>query len=274
MSKRTVKRTVKSNNKILVNKAIDNIKKIKKVIPLISEYYDEDSFVNEKPLVKKLAKLLKPNQWLRVEPEPREYNSKMNYEQILFLKPNGIWASKGEWHMPKDKYLTLLEVDYSRILVLTTKNDYIEFEKKYCFPEKVSKIMKQDLSATKLNNKNRYNNMIKTLKNKTMRNNINKKVCYSIINWPKVANDYDGIAMVPNPRPYFPIDWNTVYSQYDHIWLKTYDVSSLIIWNQNINTPITKYKSLGKIQDIHDKAKKDKKSFDTVLLETIKQGIA
>jgi hypothetical protein len=69
------------------------------------------------------------------------------------------------------------------------------------------------------------------------------------------------------------MDRNNVISRYTHNWLRSYDVSSLIIWNQNINTPITKYKLLGKIQDIHDKAKKDKKSFDTVLLETIKQGI-
>jgi hypothetical protein len=255
MSKISVKRTVKSNNKRIANKTIDNIKKIKKVIPLISEYYAEDSLVNEKPLVEKLSKLLKPNQWLRVESKPQEYNTKMYWKQSTsFPKPNGIWASKGEWHLPKDKYLTLLEVDYSRLLVLVNKEDYIAFEKNYCKLQKLSRFTKINFSATKYNN------------NK-------KNICQTSINWAKVAIDYDGVVMVPNPKPYFPIDRNNLESRYNHIWLTMYDVSSLVVWNQNINTPITKYKSLGKIKDIHDKAKKDKKTFETTLLETIKQGI-
>jgi len=79
--------------------------------------------------------------------------------------------------------------------------------------------------------------------------------------------------MIPNPKPYFPINKNNLYSKHNHTWLTMYDVSSLFIWNQNVNTPITKYKSLGKIKDIHDKAKNNKKTFETTLLETIKQGI-
>jgi hypothetical protein len=168
----------------------------------------------------------------------------------------------------------LLEVDYSRLLVLVNKEDYIAFEKKYCNLEKFSRIAKRISSVTKYNtNNSSYTKMIKQLKNKTSSNNLNKKVCYTSINWAKVAIDYDGVVMVPNPKPYFPIDSNNLYSQYNHIWLTMYDVSSLVVWNQNINTPITKYKSLGKIQDIHDKAKKDKKTFETTLLETVKQGI-
>jgi hypothetical protein len=249
------KRTVKSNNKRIANKTIDNIKKIRKVIPLISEYYDEGSLVNEKPLVEKLAKLLKPNQWLKLDKEPREYNTKMYWKQsTAFPTPSGIWATKGEWRMSENKYLTLLEVDYSRLLVLVTKEDYIAFEKNYCKLQKLSRITKINFSATKYNN------------NK-------KNICQTSINWAKVAIDYDGIVMIPNPKPYFPIDRNNLESRYNHIWLESYGVSSLFVWNQNINTPITKYKSLGKIQDIHDKAKKDKKTFETTLLETVKQGI-
>jgi len=222
---------------------------------LISEYYAEDSFVNEKPLVEKLSKLLKPNQWLKLDKEPREYNTKMYWKQsTAFPTPSGIWATKGELRMSEDKYLTLLEVDYSRLLVLVTKDDYITFEKKYCKLEKLSRITKRNFSVTKYN-KNKNN------------------ICQTSINWEKVAIDYDGVVMIPSPKPYFSIDKNNLDSKYNHIWLGSYDVSSLFVWNQNINTPITKYKSLGKIQDIHDKAKKDKKTFETTLLETVKQGI-
>lgn len=271
---KTRKLNITSKTQNTKHKTNNNINtKIRKVIPLISKYYMEDSFVNEKSLVKKLAKLLKPNQWLRVEPEPREYNKNMEYGQVIFMKPYGIWASKGEWHLPKDKYLTLLEVDYSKILVLTTKQDYIDFEKKYCIPEKISRIMKQDLQAMKFNNPPRYQKAINNLKNKKLSNELKKTVCYGDIDWVKVAKKYDGIAMIPNPRPYFPIDWSKYHSSYNHIWLKAYDVSSLVIWNQKTTTPITKYKSLGKISDIYKKAEKDGKKFDDTLLETIQHGL-
>jgi hypothetical protein len=236
--------------------------KIKKVIPLISKYYDEDSLVNEKSFVKKISKLLKPNQWIRTEVEPREYNITMKYKQLSEgIKPLGIWASKGEWHFEKDKYLTLLEIDYSNILVLTTKQDYIDFEKKYCSLQKVSGLVKQDFKRRKL-----------TKKNNKLSNKLNKKVCFTNIDWHKVAKDYDGIAMVPNPKPYFPKDLNSIDSVYNHLWLKTYDVSSLIIWNQNINKPIHKYKSLGKIDDIYKEAQKNEKTFERNLIKIIKDG--
>ncbi len=252
--------------------------KIQKVIPLISEYYDEGSFVNEKSLVKQISKLLKPNQWLRIEPTPREYNTTLKYKQpTKGLKPNGIWASKGEWLMSKDKYLTLLEVDYSRILVLITKQDYLDFEKKYCEYEKLSSIINTYHPKTKKTNKNtkhtRKNNSnnIKNSKKLSKRERTTSQplLCHTRINWQKVANDYDGIAMIPNPTPYFPTDWNNFITRYNHLWLKTYDVSSLVIWRQNDNTPITKYKSLGKVQDIYNQASKNKKTFSKTLLETI-----
>ena len=55
----------------------------------------------------------------------------------------------------------------------------------------------------------------------------------------------------------------------NHLWLKTYDVSSLIIWNQNTDKPITKYKSLGKIWDIYKEANNDEKKFIKLLVNLI-----
>jgi len=107
----------------------DKERKIAKVLPLIPKWYDEDSFVNELEIVAKISKLLKPNQWLRVEDYKHgqyDYSKPILYnKQRIGIKPSAIWASKGEWSFGKDKKLTLLEIDYSRILVLTTKEDYL-----------------------------------------------------------------------------------------------------------------------------------------------------
>lgn len=61
-------------------------------------------------------------------------------QSTLFPKANVIWESKGELYLAKDKYLTLLEVDYLCLLVLVNKEDYIAFEKKYYRLQKLSKI--------------------------------------------------------------------------------------------------------------------------------------
>lgn len=57
--------------------------------------------------------------------------------------------------------------------------------------------------------------------------------------------------MVPNPAKFFR---NKKYSKdhpntYEHIWLKSYDVSSLVIWNQNNSKPIINSIKLGTVQD-------------------------
>ena len=85
-------------------------------------------------MVHKLATTLHPNQWLHVGNFNDFDNTKIinNDQPYFFAKPKGIWSSKGEWIFKEDKYLTLLEIDYSKILVLTTKKDLIDFEKHYC----------------------------------------------------------------------------------------------------------------------------------------------
>ena len=133
-------------------KEVEKEDKIAKVSHLISKWYDEGSFVSPVELVSRISKMLRPNQWLRVENARYggyDYNKPIIYKQKLgYPKPIGIWASKGEWFL-HSKILTLLEIDYSRILVLTTRDDYLEFENKYCH----KKIIKSDRIQKKISRK-------------------------------------------------------------------------------------------------------------------------
>lgn len=142
--------------------------------------------------------------------------------------------------------LTLLEVDYSRILVLTTKEDYLEFENKYC----LKKLMKPDWKPKRKTRIRRSFNQNGGSKKSLKKSPGSKLVCVFRIDWPNVKKKYDGIALVPNPTPYFPRDPRFLR---DHLWLRTYDVSSLVIWNHQptaSNKPITKHVRVGDITEM------------------------
>lgn len=222
--------------------------KIKKVLHLISKAYEHDSLVNEdEEMVHKIATTLKPNQWLRVDKTPYDYSKSIDIIQTKNSKPNGIWASKGEWLFKPDSNLTLLEIDYSRILVLTTKKDLLDFENNYCNKIKISN--KSSISSISTRTKQTTKISQKT-KSKTKLNK-SSLICNFSINWKKVAKHYNGIAFVPNPDWYFPRKKDDDIR--NHLWLRTYDVSSLIIWrndNTNDNNSIINYKNLGKIADL------------------------
>ena len=264
--------------------------KIEKVRNLIPKYYDEYSIVSPIKLVSRISKILKPNQWLRVENSKYgsyNYDKPIKYSQKIDMKPFGIWASKGEWNLSSNT-LTLLEVDYSRILVLTTKADYLEFENKYCHKKLIKpdwhpkRRTKRPSRIIKLFNQNGGNNSKKNLRNSTGL----KLVCVFRIDWPAVAKEYDGIALIPNPTPYFLPD--SRYLQ-DHLWLKTYDVSSLVVWVHNGNKPITKHIIVGDIAEMKKQAKykdwydkpddnyivrmKTEKKFHNIVIKNIKDAI-
>ncbi len=130
-------------------------------------------------------------------------------------------------------------------MVLTTKADYQEFENKYCH----KKLIKPDWHPKRRTRIKSFNQ--NGSGKKSMKNSIGSKlVCELRIDWPAVAKEYDGIALVPNPRPYFPTDARYIQ---DHLWLKTYDVSSLVIWNHQPdggNKPITKHIIVGDITEM------------------------
>ena len=260
--------------------AADRENKIAKVAHLIPKWYDEGSIVNEPHIVAKISKLLKPNQWLRLEDSrygSYDYSKPITYEKQSkgFMKPTGIWASKGEWLFGRDKLLTLIEVDYSRILVITTKEDYLEFEDKYC--KKVlryNKTEKDRERARKTRLSRRWdggarNNKTITKKSKTIKQQ--KLVCTMNINWDAVSRDYDGIALVPYGKPYFDIKEMLEYQ--NHLWIATYDVSSLVIWRHNGTTPISRVISLGTTGKLY-KTDKEYPELDTKkVVAVIKQGI-
>lgn len=238
----------------------DKEHKIAKVAQLIPKWYDEDSIVNEPVIVAQISKLLKPNQWLRIEDYKHgqyDYSKPIDYnKQQIGMKPRGLWASKGEWAFGKGKELTLLEVDYSRILVLTTKADYLAFEDKYC-----RKILtnKKSLSTHKSS---------KIRKTK-------KKVCTIYINWNSVAKDYDGIAMVPFGKKYFNRQEMIEYE--NHLWVATYDVSSLVIWRHDGQNPINSTISLGNSNTLYKSASSTSENDSELdvkkVVHVIKQGI-
>lgn len=91
------------------------------------------------------------------------------------------------------------------------------------------------------------NNKTITKKSKTIKQQ--KLVCTMNINWDAVSRDYDGIALVPYGKPYFNI--KEMLECKNHIWVASYDVSSLVIWRHNGTTPITKTISLGSTDKLY-----------------------
>jgi len=90
------------------------------------------------------------------------------------------------------------------------------------------------------------------------------------INWRKVSKDYNGIAIVPNPDWYFPINHLTAeFDKSAHLWLRTYDVSSLIIWRNNDNT-IVKHYEIGKISNLIELSKKKKEKLEDLIINKIR----
>lgn len=267
-------------NSIFTLSAVDRENKIAKVAHLIPKWYADASIVNEPPIIAKISKLLKPNQWLRLEDKrygSYDYSKPITYEKQSkgFMKPTGIWASKGEWLFGRDKLLTLIEVDYSRILVITTKEDYLEFEDKYCKKFLRNRWTEKDWERQRRTRLSRRwdggarNNKTITKKSKTIKQQ--KLVCTMNINWDAVSRDYDGIALVPYGKPYFDIKEMLEYE--NHIWVASYDVSSLIIWRHNGTTPITKTISLGSTDKLY-KLGNDTSELDAKkIVAVIKQGI-
>jgi len=267
--------------------AAEKERKIANVAHLIPEYYDDGSIVNEPGIVAKISKLLKPNQWLRVErPEYEKYDYsksiEYNKQHKAFMKPNGIWASKGEWSFRPEAELTLLEVDYSRILVLTTKEDYIEFEDRYCrkLPKKIRIVKRRTRLSKRWNGgartitKKNTSNSSTTSKSSKSGKSDGKMVCTMYINWQAVAKDYDGIAMVPFGRPYF--NRREMGDYKNHLWLATYDVSSLVIWRHDGQTPITNAVNLGKTGGLYrpkSSEQEERVLDDKKVIQVLKAGI-
>jgi hypothetical protein len=277
-------------------------RKVKNALPLVSKAYEQGSFVNEdEKMVHRLAMGLAPNQWLRLEDKEhgaRDYSltSKIDIPQRqgIDLKPIGIWASKGEWYFNENRELTLLEVDYSHILVLTTREDLLAFENEYCkkkmmsyetvdkYYANIKKSRKTLFGSSRYSksnsrtsgNKNHQQKQSHRSKSKKRINNATYKklvpICDYAINWFEVGKKYDGIAFVPNPDWFFPWGKDAI-ENHAHTWLRTFDVASLVIWRQSGGKPIIRAVSLGYIHQLTTEAEKKKVSLDKFILETIKK---
>ena len=92
------------------------------------------------------------------------------------------------------------------------------------------------------------------------------------INWDAVSKDYDGIAMVPYGKPYFDIKEMLEYK--NHIWVASYDVSSLVIWRHNGTTPITRVVSLGTTGKLYKTDKEYPELDARKVVAVIKDGLS
>lgn len=119
------------------------------------------------------------------------------------LKPNGLWYSLDkEWinwcssEMPhwKEKYNHLLEVDLSRILIISSIRDVKNLESLYGSKEVVEKW----------------------------------GITYNHIDWVKLSEDYDGIEI----RNYYDIKFSIPDGSISQgMWFYSWDIPSGCIWN-------------------------------------------
>lgn len=182
---------------------------IKKVLPLVaaqaqfvdftllsdSEGY-MDNPVSSRIYIDIIAKKLKPNEWIWISENQLEtdYLSSVKQRDGPSLKPRGLFLSKGEWLFSEassmfDKWITKVTVNYDNILVVTNKEQSKQLVDKYG--------VKKD-------------GFIETT-----------------IDWAKVANNYQGVAVVPNlydPDEYGP--------GYEYGWNAGWDVSTLALWSK------------------------------------------
>ena len=191
---------------------------------------DNNKSINkQKKLLNKLSNSLLDNQWIRISNIDTNININinLNIDKILTdkkyyisLKPYGIWLSKGEWlfHIIccyPDSYISLVEVDYSKIYRISNKipNNY-KIDKYYI--NKLEKFHKSYMTTNGID--------------------IDKRLI-QVINWKHIYQNYNGFAIYP-----LQIKTNKYILEY----LLTYDVSSLVIWNSD---SIIKQYTLCKISD-------------------------
>lgn len=180
--------------------------------------------------INKIALALKPNQWIqtssakfkKAKPEDCFIESGMKPSQC------STYFSKGDWIFSEanaifNKYVNMIEVDYTDIALITNLDEASEFTKKYMYEYKVSK---KDIET--------YPELFNTIELQES----------TLINWEKVRKDYpDGIAIIPNNTS-VDIEW--YYDDHPDpkrslAWLQIFDVSTLILWNHNC---ILNYKTI------------------------------
>lgn len=136
-----------------------------------------------------------------------------NQTDFFFIKPKGIWYGFGdswiEWassEMPEKvgKYFFDIEIDTSKILKVSTKEEAILFVEKYGVG-----ILK-DIFQMKLDNME----------------NIQKITAMGNINWFNVAKDYSGFEL--NPYIY------ELRPDSNFLWINAWDMASGVIWDSSI----------------------------------------
>lgn len=172
----------KYKSKYLHNK---NVLKIKNILPKIKN--NEKSIYKGKcvrHLIDKLSSQLPVDYWIHMS---HQKDLKIqNTDNVNLIKAPGIYYSKGGWifHVivkPSYYHFHVSKIDYSKIKLITTLDEAIEFEKDYG----------------------------------------NKENPSMLIDWNRVKNDYNGFLICPN----------LLSNNLDHMWMGTYDVCSLAIWN-------------------------------------------
>lgn len=215
-------------------------KKIEKLLPYVSKKATNliSYPFNTLKFIDKLALNLKCNQWINLG---SNYFGGL-YEEIKqgnSLKPVGAWFSKGEWFFHDqislvDKYITLIEVDYKKICLLTNFQEVENFIDKYGV---------KDLTKGLI-----------------------------VINWKEVSKNYYGFCLIPGVgTEIFNPKYSLSKNIQRYAWVIGYDVSSLVIWDM---TCVTKIKPILFTGDYLSKQKKIDEKFmnqiTTVILSLAK----
>jgi len=167
-----------------------------------------------------IATGLKLQNWIKVGDRPFEID-KM-YDKFILkpgLKPAALYMSKGDWLFHpivclKDKFIDIIQVDYSNIIVITSMEEMDKFIEKY----EIIKHFGDDEEREEYVSKYVYN----------QENNILKlPLKYHFIDWEKVSRKYSGIALVPELFHTYK-GW-----EQKNKWYANIDVSTLAIWNKS-----------------------------------------
>lgn len=151
--------------------------------------------------IHKLATTLKSNQWIHS-------GTDVDLDKLILpdstiehidMKPKGLYTSKGDWlyHDVGSPFgnITLLEVDYTNIMVITSIEELVDFTNKYAGYIELDEDVKM----------------------------------YRGIQWHEIYKQYSGIVIAPNMSILHHGD--NEYLKFG--WTLGWDVSTLCIWNKD-----------------------------------------
>lgn len=189
-----------------LKKHINGCTKINNVLDLVSKnarFLQKNYPFDVHKYINKLALNLKCDQWIKISSDKFNLNKETIKQKKQIYKPMGSWFSKGDWLFHDQSsiynvYISLINVNYQNICILTNFDEINEFIEKY-----------GNIETTNYG----YN--------------------FIEIDWPSVSKDYQGICIIPNMSKEIIDSWPLTREEkfVKYNWLLGYDTSSLVLWN-------------------------------------------